>query len=83
MTEPTLYMYCTPWCGDCRAARSWLDSRGIAYEEIDVSENPTMRAKAAAHNDGRLHTPTFECAGKVCIDFRPEKLCEILGIEDQ
>lgn len=77
----TLYMYCTPWCGDCRSARRWLESRGIEYVEIDVSEDTEMRDKAAAHNEGRLHTPTFECGDAVCVDFRPERLCEMLGIE--
>jgi len=83
MTEPTLYMYCTPWCGDCRAARAWLAERGIEYVEIDVSEDMTMRAKAAAHNEGRLHTPTFEYSGAVCVDFHPDRLCTILGIENR
>lgn len=81
MPDPTLYMYCTPWCGDCRAARAWLESRGIAYEEVDVSSDDEMRAKAAAFNEGRLHTPTFECGDAICVDFHPDKLCEILGIE--
>lgn len=83
MSEPTLYMYCTPWCGDCRAARAWLADRGIEYVEIDVSEDMAMRAKAAAHNEGRLHTPTFEYSDAVCVDFHPDKLCTILGIENR
>jgi len=81
MPDPTLYMYCTPWCGDCRAARAWLESRGIEYEEVDVSADDEMRSKAAALNEGRLHTPTFECGDAICVDFHPDKLCEILGIE--
>ncbi|MDO9107787.1 MAG: glutaredoxin family protein [Coriobacteriia bacterium] len=81
MTEQKLQMYCTPWCGDCRAARQWLESRGIEYEEIDVSSDLGLREKAAAHNNGALHTPTFEYGEAVCVDFRPEHLCKIMGIE--
>lgn len=81
MAEPTLYMYCTPWCGDCRRARAWLEARGIEYVEIDVSEDDDMREKAAAMNEGRLHTPTFEFDDAICVDFHPDRLCEILGIE--
>ena len=32
-------------------------------------------------NEGRLHTPTFECGTEICVDFRPDRLCEILDIE--
>lgn len=81
MTPFDLVMYCTPWCGDCRRARAWLDERGIPYVEVDVSEDVSARQKAASYNEGRLHTPTFECGQEVCVDFRPDRLCEMLDIE--
>jgi mycoredoxin len=76
-----LLMYCRPWCGDCRRARAWLAERGIPYVEIDVEENPEARERAARLNAGDLHTPTFELGEQFCVDFRPERLCEMLGIE--
>jgi glutaredoxin len=75
-------MYCRSWCGDCARARTWLASHGIPYVEVDVESDPDARARAAAHNEGRLHTPTFEIGDGVCVDFRPERLCELLGIEE-
>ena len=80
-TAPPLLMYCRTWCGDCARARRWLDERGIEYTEIDVEDDRTAHERAAALNEGRLHTPTFECGTEICIDFRPDRLCEILGIE--
>jgi mycoredoxin len=79
--QPEVKMYCRSWCGDCRRARAWFDAHHIAYTEIDVEEDPNAHARAAAHNDGRLHTPTFEIGDGVCVDFRPDKLKELLGIE--
>ena len=32
-------LYATSWCGDCRAARQFLDSNGIEYTEIDVDRD--------------------------------------------
>jgi glutaredoxin 3 len=32
-------MYTTRWCGYCVRAKALLDSRGLAYEEIDLGEN--------------------------------------------
>jgi len=75
-------MYCRSWCGDCARARAWLESRGIPYVEIDVERDPDARARASGHNEGRLHTPTFEYGTEVCVDFRPERLCFLLGIEE-
>jgi len=73
-----LIMYCTPWCPDCRQAREWLEMRGITYTEVDVSRDSDARQRAADHNEGRLHTPTFECRDRVVIDFTPEDVSRLL-----
>jgi mycoredoxin len=78
---PQILMYCRSWCGDCRRARAWLDANHIPYTEVDVEEDPSARARAESHNDGSLHTPTFEIGDGVCVDFRPEKILELLGRE--
>ncbi len=79
--ELDLTVYCRSWCSDCKRAKAWLDERGIAYVEIDVDADSDARAYAESINDGRLHTPTFVCEEGTCVDFRPERLCELLGIE--
>lgn len=76
----SVVMYCRTWCGDCMRARAWLEAHNIPYVEIDVEGDPEARARAASHNDGRLHTPTFEIGDGVCVDFKPETLAELLGI---
>jgi mycoredoxin len=73
-------MYCRSWCGDCARARAWLTAHDIPFTEIDVEADPSARERAASHNDGRLHTPTFEIGDGVCVDFRPDKLSELLDI---
>jgi mycoredoxin len=78
---PDVIMYCRSWCGDCARARVWLAQHNVEYTEIDVEADPSARERAAGHNDGRLHTPTFEIGEGVCVDFRPDTLCELLGIE--
>ncbi len=32
-------------------------------------------------NEGRLHTPTFKLGDGVCVDFRPERLKDLLEID--
>lgn len=75
-----LLVYCTPWCPDCMRARRWLQAQNIPYVEVDVSVDSAARAHAAALNEGRLHTPTFECRGRVVVDFTDEALVrDLLG----
>ena len=39
-------MYTKPICPYCDKAKELLDSLGIAYEEIDVIDNPELREEA-------------------------------------
>jgi len=77
----TIVMYCRSWCPDCARARAWLDARGIEYVEVDVDHDLTARSAAEQLNEGRLHTPTFVLGDGVCVDFRPDVLIELLGLE--
>lgn len=76
-----LVMYCRTWCGDCKRARAWLEEHNIDYVEVDVEQDGSARDRAAQLNAGHLHTPTFELGPESCVDFRPERLKELLGIE--
>lgn len=78
---PALTVYCRTWCPDCHRAKAWLDERGVPYLEIDVDQDAEARSFAESLNEGRLHTPTFVCDAGTCVDFRPDRLCELLGLE--
>jgi len=75
-----LIVYCRSWCPDCRRAKQWLDDHGIAYQEVDVDEDRDARTRAADLNEGRLHTPTFEIGGEFCVDFKPNRIRELLDM---
>jgi glutaredoxin 3 len=36
-------MYTTGWCGYCVRAKAFLAHKGVAYEEIDISDDPRFR----------------------------------------
>ncbi len=78
--EPVLVIYCRSWCGDCMRAKRWLDAENVPYIEIDVDQDAEGRARAEAHNFGRLHTPTFELGDEVCVDFRPDVVKKMVGL---
>jgi mycoredoxin len=52
-------MYATSWCGDCRFAKRWFDSHGIAYDYIDIEKDDNAAAQVVKINHGRQSVPTI------------------------
>jgi glutaredoxin 3 len=42
---PTITIYTTRWCGYCVRAKALLDSRGLAYDEVDLDDDPHFRRR--------------------------------------
>ena len=40
-----IQMYTTRWCGYCVLAKALLASRGIAFEEISLDDDPAFRQR--------------------------------------
>lgn len=53
---PKAVMYSQALCGFCAAARSLLESKGIAVEEIDVTMDPHRRREMQSRS-GRRTVP--------------------------
>ena len=80
--EPTadVVMYCTPWCPDCRKARTYLKEHGIAYVEVDISRDRAAAARVRGWANGNETTPTFNIKGTIIVNFDQPKLNKVLGI---
>jgi len=48
MSAAQVLMYVTGWCPYCGRARSLLEGKGVAVEEIDVEAVPGARAQMMA-----------------------------------
>lgn len=46
-------MYTTRWCGYCVRAKALLDGRGLAYEEIELDDDPDFRRRLLELTGGR------------------------------
>jgi glutaredoxin 3 len=53
---PTVKIFTTSFCTYCVRAKRLLEHKGIAYEEIDVSNDPELRAEMIAAG-GRRTVP--------------------------
>ncbi len=55
MSAPVV-MYATSWCPYCERARHLLQTRGVAFEEIDIDAAPERRAEMIQRS-GRRTVP--------------------------
>lgn len=51
-------IYTTTWCGDCVAAKAYLDAHGYSYAEVNIEEDEAAMRLVVELNDGRRSVPT-------------------------
>ena len=80
----TVRMYTTVWCPDCYRAKSFLKSRGVPFEEINIESVDGAADFVVAANHGKRKVPTFEVNGRTfhCSPFDPHRLSRELGLDD-
>ena len=75
------------WCRDCRAAKRFLESHGIAYIEIDIEKTPGA-ADEVFRRVGKYAIPQFVIDGEWVQPYRPgegflyEEMRERLGLSE-
>ncbi len=57
MAQPKVEVFTAPVCFYCKQAKSLLELKGIAYQEIDISEDPELRANVMERSGGRTSVP--------------------------
>jgi glutaredoxin len=78
-------MYATSWCGDCRAARQFLNSHGIEFTEIDVDHDQAASDEVVLRV-GKRSVPQLVIDGEWFQPYKPgqgllvDELCQRLGI---
>lgn len=79
-TQEKIKMYATTWCGDCRVAKRWFDSRGIPYEYINIEENDEAAKFVVRVNKGMQSVPTIVFPdGSVLVEPNLRQLAEKLS----
>jgi glutaredoxin 3 len=75
MTPKSIRLFVKPWCGWCRDAVSWLDSRGVKYELLDVTAAADARQEMRQLS-GQTLAPVIEVDGQILADFDTGQLAE-------
>jgi glutaredoxin 3 len=58
-------VYSTSYCPYCIRAKALLSSKGVAFEEIDVTDDPGLRARMVELSGGRRTVPEIFINGKI------------------
>ena len=56
-------VYGADWCSDCVSTKKFLDSKGVDYEYIDITDNKEAIALVEQINNGRRVIPTLMVDG--------------------
>jgi glutaredoxin 3 len=58
-------VYSTSYCPYCMRAKALLRSKGVEFEEIDVTDDPALRAKMIELSGGRRTVPEIFINGEI------------------
>lgn len=80
---PPVTVYSKPGCQPCRMTKRQLDSAGITYEEIDLTQDPS--ALEYVKTLGVQAAPVVVVGGgaDVWAGFKPEKIQELVTLKTQ
>jgi mycoredoxin len=59
MSERTLTMYTTTWCGYCMRLKQQMSREGIEFVEVDIEADPEAAALVEQVNGGNQTVPTL------------------------
>jgi mycoredoxin len=62
MTNASITIYSTQWCGFCSRLKIALKSEGIAYDEVDIERDPAAAEFVGSVNNGNHVVPTVKFA---------------------
>ncbi len=79
-SDRSVFVYSTPTCGPCKAAKAFLTSKGVAFQEINVAEDVEGREELIRQT-GQLAVPVIVVGDEVVLGFNRPRLTEVLGLE--
>jgi thioredoxin reductase (NADPH) len=81
MTDGTITMYGTLWCGDCKRAKKFFGQQRIHYTYVDVEQDAAGLAFVERVNNGRQTVPTIVFPdGGILVEPSNAELAAKLGL---
>jgi glutaredoxin-like YruB-family protein len=74
-------VYSTSTCPYCKMAKSFLEQKGLSYDDLDVAADAVARAEMIKKS-GQMGVPVIDVDGEVIIGFDRERLAGLIGQAD-
>ena len=71
-------IYSTPTCPYCKMAKEYLSSKGISYQDIDVSSN-SEAVEEMVKISGQMGVPVIVINGEPIVGFDKARIDSLLG----
>jgi glutaredoxin 3 len=79
-TQPVI-IYSTTWCAFCKRAKSYFDSKGVAYVDKDVEQDAEAYKELMAKIDGNFQgVPVIDIKGSIVLGFDQPKIDAALAV---
>jgi glutaredoxin 3 len=72
-------VYTTTYCPFCTRAKTLLNHKGVAFEEIDVTEDDALRQKMVELSGGRRTVPEIFINDKIVGGYDELRMLEMKG----
>lgn len=74
-------VYSTSTCPYCKMAKSFLNEKGVHYDDLDVAADAAARDEMVKKS-GQMGVPVIDVDGEVIIGFDRERLAGLIGKGD-
>jgi glutaredoxin 3 len=72
-------VYTTSYCPFCTRAKALLDRKGVKFDEIDVSDDPALRAQMVKRAGGRRTVPEIFINDQIVGGYDELRALEVRG----
>ena len=79
MTPKEVRVYSTSTCAYCKAAKKFLEDKGIAYKDLNVGEDKAAREEMIRRS-GQMGVPVIDIDGEIVVGFDQKQLKQKLGL---
>jgi len=70
-------IYSTPTCPYCKLAKQYFSSKGLSYQDFDISENKEALSEMVKLS-GQMGVPTIVINGQIIVGFDKARIEELL-----
>ncbi|MCL4395210.1 MAG: glutathione S-transferase N-terminal domain-containing protein [Chloroflexi bacterium] len=78
--QPRVIVFSTPTCTYCNSAKTYLRTKGIRFNDVDVSRDMAA-ARDMARRSGQTGVPVIDIGGRIVVGFNRPKIDQLLGLQ--